>query len=141
MNTEAVAISPSVQAIHDRIARLRATEGPKVQRKEIIYNGAKEAFHFRVLPFIEMDELRMYAFIGPGIFDARRAAGHNARLVALSLCDEGGRQVCSVEEVGAWPTLFVDELAKLATEVNKANANALEETVKNSETTDGGSTS
>lgn len=109
--------------------------GPLVAKETVEFAGKKHEFHFRRLPFIEADRLRVSVIGGDGKFDGEKFAGNNARLVAATLVDGIGNSVASYDEVCLWPVGLVDKMAEAANKVNAIVPNAQELAVKNSAAT------
>lgn len=85
---------------------------------------------FRILPYLEVDRLGMYAVGDNAKFDRNRAAGNNLRWLAATLISpEGGSY--GEEEIGTWKAAYINALAAAARKVNGQDTTT-EDAAKNS---------
>jgi len=121
-------------AINATIQKAIEALGPsiKVEAVDIGHPDGPQDFVFRRLPYIEMEELRLFAINDDGKFDKMLHKGHQSRLVARSLCDENGSPIYDALVIQAMPDKIVNKLYDAAAKINGLTTEAKEEIAKKS---------
>lgn len=93
--------------------------------RDITFKGKTKTFYFRELSADEAEE-----FFAKVDKDPKKNKGLRNRLLALTVCDDKGKQALTEEQAGKLPTLLANDLQDAALEVNGLNKKAEEEAKK-----------
>lgn len=116
--------------IKARFDKIVSNKGPDRVTVPIAYEGETEDYTFRVLPFIELDKLRVAPF-GPRGMDPAKMVGNNVRWIVATLVDDDG-SAFHADFVETLPTNLIDKLADAARKANRVDE-TVETAAKNSE--------